>query len=47
MRFVRNILIIGLLTLSVLPAQEATITEQGVKLNLKNMGVQQFVELIG
>jgi general secretion pathway protein D len=44
MKFVRGLIILLLLG-AALPAQEAT--DAGIKLNIRNMGVQQFVELIG
>jgi general secretion pathway protein D len=47
MKFVKTIVLLCLLGLAALQAQEVTMTKEGIKLNLRNMGIQQFVEMIG
>jgi len=47
MKYVSTLLLLCLLGMSFAGAQEVTTTPQGVKLNLRDMGIQQFVELIG
>lgn len=46
MRFNKALVII-LMLLSILSAQSQEVTDKGIKLNIRNMGVQQFVEMIG
>ena len=44
MRLSRVFLLAGLIFLAV---QGQEVSDQGIKLNIRNMGVQQFVEMIG
>jgi len=48
MKFVKNILIACLLSLSAQSAEAPmSVTDKGIRLNLRDMGIQQFVEMIG
>ncbi len=45
MKFNKNLIILAVILLSLLRAQEAT--SEGIKLNIRDMSVEKFVELIG
>ena len=47
MKSVKTIILLCFLALTSLQAQEVTMTKEGIKLNLRNMSLQQFVEMIG
>jgi len=48
MKFVKSILIVCLLSLTAQSAEAPmSVTEKGIRLNLRDMGIQEFVEMIG
>ena len=47
MKFVKSLLIACLLSLGAQSAEPMSVTPDGIRLNLRDMGIQQFVEMIG